>query len=52
MKRQTLIEYKDASPASQAIYDELISVAGFGVLLNTMTNIVHIPAVAPLNPAT
>ena len=32
--------------------DELISVAGFGVLLNTMTDIVHVPAEEPLNPAT
>ena len=31
---------------------ELISVAGFGALLNTMTDIVHIPAEAPLTPAT
>jgi alkylhydroperoxidase family enzyme len=30
---------------------ELISVAGFGVLLNTMTDIIHIPAEAPLDPA-
>lgn len=28
--------------------DELISVAGFGVLLNTMTDIVHVPAEEPL----
>jgi hypothetical protein len=32
--------------------DELISVAGFGVLLNTMTDIVHVPAEEPLEPAT
>src|SRR5205823_3870505 len=30
--------------------DELISVAGFGVLLNTMTDIVHVPSEAPLAP--
>jgi alkylhydroperoxidase family enzyme len=32
--------------------DELIAVAGFGVLLNTMTDIVHMPTEAPLDPAT
>ena len=30
--------------------DELISIAGFGVLLNTMTDIVHIPSEEPLKP--
>lgn len=37
---------------SQNEIDELISVAGFGVLLNTMTDIVHVPAEEPLEPAT
>jgi alkylhydroperoxidase family enzyme len=37
---------------SEKEIDELISVAGFGVLLNTLTDIVHIPAEAPLDPAT
>jgi len=37
---------------SEEEIDELISLAGFGVLLNTMTDIVHIPAEAPLTPAT
>lgn len=36
---------------SEREIDELISVAGFGVLLNTMTDIVHVPAEEPL-PAT
>jgi alkylhydroperoxidase family enzyme len=37
---------------SELEIDELISVAGFGALLNTMTDIVHIPAEAPLTPGT
>jgi alkylhydroperoxidase family enzyme len=37
---------------SEREIDELISVAGFGVLLNTMTDIVHVPTEAPLSPAT
>jgi hypothetical protein len=28
MKRQTLVEYKDASPEIQAIYDEVMEVTG------------------------
>ena len=28
MKRQTLVEYKDASPEIQAIYDEVMEVIG------------------------
>jgi alkylhydroperoxidase family enzyme len=36
---------------SEEEIDELIAVAGFGVLANTMTDIVHIPAEQPLNPA-
>ena len=28
MKRQTLVEYKDASPEVQAIYDEVMEVSG------------------------
>lgn len=37
---------------SQREIDELIAIAGFGVLLNTMTDIVHVPAEEPLEPAT
>ena len=44
-------QLRDEGFSEQEI-DELISVAGFGVLLNTMTDIVHIPAEAPLTPAT
>ena len=44
-------QLRDEGFSEQEI-DELISVAGFGVLLNTMTDIVHIPAEAPLRPAT
>jgi alkylhydroperoxidase family enzyme len=36
---------------SEQEIDELISIAGFGVLLNTMTDIVHVPAEEPLGPA-
>jgi hypothetical protein len=36
---------------SEQEIDELIAVAGFGVLLNTMTDIVHIPSEEPLEPA-
>lgn len=36
---------------SQREIDELIAIAGFGVLLNTMTDIVHVPAEEPLEPA-
>jgi alkylhydroperoxidase family enzyme len=35
---------------SEPEIDELISVAGFGVLLNTVTDIIHIPTEAPLDP--
>ena len=44
-------QLRDEGFSEQEI-DELISIAGFGVLLNTMTDIVHIPAEAPLDPAT
>jgi alkylhydroperoxidase family enzyme len=37
---------------SEQEIDELISIAGFGVLLNTMTDIVHVPSEEPLQPAT
>lgn len=36
---------------SEQEIDELIAIAGFGVLLNTITDIVHIPAEAPAEPA-
>jgi alkylhydroperoxidase family enzyme len=44
-------QLRDEGFSEQEI-DELIAVAGFGVLLNTMTDIVHIPTEAPLAPAT
>ncbi len=44
-------QLRDEGFSEQEI-DELISVAGFGVLLNTMTDIVHVPAEEPLRPAT
>ncbi len=44
-------QLRDEGFSEQEI-DELISVAGFGVLLNTMTDIVHIPAEESLQPAT
>jgi alkylhydroperoxidase family enzyme len=44
-------QLRDEGFSEQEI-DELISVAGFGVLLNTMTDIVHVPAEEPLEPAT
>jgi alkylhydroperoxidase family enzyme len=44
-------QLRDEGFSEQEI-DELISVAGFGVLLNTMTDIVHISAEEPLGPAT
>ena len=43
-------QLRDEGFSEQEI-DELISVAGFGVLLNTITDIVAIPAEAPLEPA-
>jgi hypothetical protein len=43
-------QLRDEGFSEQEI-DELISVAGFGVLLNTMTDIVHIPTEESLNPA-
>jgi alkylhydroperoxidase family enzyme len=43
-------QLRDEGFSEQEI-DELISIAGFGVLLNTMTDIVHIPSEAPLGPA-
>ena len=36
---------------SEKEIEELIAIAGFGVLLNTMTDIVHIPAEATLSPS-
>jgi alkylhydroperoxidase family enzyme len=42
-------QLRDEGFSEQEI-DELIAVAGFGVLLNTMTDIVHIPTEAPLDP--
>lgn len=42
-------QLRDEGFSEQEI-DELISVAGFGVLLNTMTDIVHIPTEASLDP--
>jgi alkylhydroperoxidase family enzyme len=44
-------QLRDEGFSEQEI-DELISLAGFGVLLNTMTDIVHVPAEEPLRPAT
>jgi len=44
-------QLRDEGFSEQEI-DELIAVAGFGVLLNTMTDIVHVPAEEPLRPAT
>src|ERR1700693_1139286 len=44
-------QLRDEGFSEQEI-DELISVAGFGVLLNTMTDIVHVPSEEPLRPAT
>jgi alkylhydroperoxidase family enzyme len=43
-------QLRDEGFSEQEI-DELISVAGFGVLLNTMTDIVHVPTEEPLEPA-
>ena len=37
---------------SEREIDELISIAGFGVLFNAMTDIVHVPIEAPFTPAT
>jgi len=44
-------QLRDEGFSEQEI-DELISVAGFGVLLNTMTDIIHIPAEETFDPAT
>jgi alkylhydroperoxidase family enzyme len=44
-------QLRDEGFSEQEI-DELISLAGFGVLLNTMTDIVQIPTEEPLRPAT
>ena len=44
-------QLRDEGFSEQEI-DELISLAGFGVLFNTMTDIVHVPTEAPLTPAT
>jgi alkylhydroperoxidase family enzyme len=43
-------QLRDEGFSDQEI-DELISIAGFGVLLNTMTDIVHVPSEEPLKPA-
>lgn len=40
-------QLRDEGFAEQEI-DELIAVAGFGVLLNTLTDVIHIPTEAPL----
>ena len=42
-------QLRDEGFSEQEI-DELIAIAGFGVLLNTMTDVVHIPTEAPLDP--
>ncbi len=43
-------QLRDEGFSEQEI-DELISVAGFAVLVNTLTDIVHIPTEEPLRPA-
>lgn len=43
-------QLRDEGFSEQEI-DELIAIAGFGVLLNTMTDIVQVPAEASLGPA-
>jgi hypothetical protein len=44
-------QLRDEGFSEQEI-DELISVAGFGVLLNTLTDIVHVPTEEDLRPTT
>ena len=43
-------QLRDEGFSEQEI-DELISVAGFAVLVNTLTDIIHIPTEEPLRPA-
>ena len=41
MKRNTLVEYEDASPEVQAIYDEIMTTMGSPTVLNFLTALGH-----------
>ncbi len=45
MKRNTLVEYEDASPAVQAIYDEIMNTMGLPGVLNSLKALGHNPIV-------
>ena len=45
MKRSTLIEYEDASPEVQAIYDEIMDTMGSSTVLNFLKALGHNPHV-------
>ncbi len=48
MKRQTLVEYKDASPEIQAIYDEVMEVIGSPDVFNFLKAFGNNEKVLPL----
>ena len=45
MKRTTLVEYEDASPEVQAIYDEIMNTMGTPTVLNFLRALGHNPHV-------
>ena len=45
MKRNTLVEYEDASPEVQAIYDEIMNTMGLPGVLNSLKALGHNPIV-------
>jgi alkylhydroperoxidase family enzyme len=45
MKRKTLVEYEDASPEVQAIYDEIMNTMGMPTVLNSLKALGHNPII-------
>lgn len=45
MKRKTLVEYEDASPEVQAIYDEIMTTMGMPGVLNSLKALGHNPII-------
>jgi len=45
MKRKTLVEYEDASPEVQAVYDEIMNTMGMPNVLNSLKALGHNPII-------
>jgi alkylhydroperoxidase family enzyme len=45
MKRKTLVEYEDASPEVQAVYDEIMNTMGMPTVLNSLKALGHNPII-------